>query len=106
MKIELTVEIPDSISLDLLTIMEYKMFLQAMLFRRIQGGMRYGDRPKKRQQYMTRLKKELDHYIDTGNHEQLLNIANYAFLESVAPQNPKYHWNNTVDSVTRPTMGV
>jgi hypothetical protein len=48
---------------------------------------------------MARLRRELEAYERTGNHEQLLNIANYAFLESHAPQNGKYHFDPAVDSV-------
>jgi len=54
---------------------------------------------------MTRLSKELKAYRKDGNIEQLLNIAVYAFLESVAPENPKIHWNAAADSVTRGEMG-
>jgi len=50
---------------------------------------------------MTRMKLEVTAYRKSGNREHLLNIANYAWLESQAPENPKFHWDNTVDSVTR-----
>lgn len=44
---------------------------------------------------------ELKAYKKTGNEEHLLNIANYCHLESFAPENKKFHYDNTVDSVTR-----
>ena len=57
--------------------------------------------PSKSARYMTRLSLELKSYMITGNREHLLNIANYAWLESQAPENKKFHWDNSVDSVTR-----
>lgn len=57
--------------------------------------------PDPRNKYMTRMKLELKAYKKTGNREHLLNIANYAWLESQAPENKKFHWDATVDSVTR-----
>ena len=50
---------------------------------------------------MTRLGLELKAYRRTGNRELLLNIANYSWLESVAPENKKFHWDNTAESATR-----
>lgn len=60
-----------------------------------QGG------PSRENCYMWRLGEELRAYRRTGNREHLLNIANYAWLESQAPENKKFHWDNSVDSVTR-----
>ena len=57
--------------------------------------------PHRRQKYMTRIRKELDQYEKTGNSEHLRNIFNYAWLESVAPENPKFHWNTSVESASR-----
>lgn len=79
----------------------FKSFVQKMAYRLVQGAARYGTKVKKEQNYMTRLIMEVKAYKRTGNHEHLLNIANYAILESVAPENPKYHFDNTVRSVTR-----
>lgn len=83
-------------------------FLQEMAYRRTVGSTRYEKYgvPIRRQRYMTRMKRELKAYEKSGNHEQLLNIAVYAFLESYAPENRKYHFNPAVDSVTRKEMGV
>jgi hypothetical protein len=78
----------------------FKSFLQGILDRRIVGGMRYGP-IKKKQKYLTRLSKELKSYREEGNMEQLLNIAVYCYLEAYAPENKKFHWDPTVDSVTR-----
>lgn len=52
---------------------------------------------------MSRLAKELAAYKKTGNMEQLINIANYAILEAMAPENPRFHFDAGVDSVTRKT---
>lgn len=79
---------------------EWKCFLQLMTNRKQVGGLRYGP-PAKKQKYLSRMKKELAAYEKTGNMEQLLNIAVYCFLESEAPENRKFHFDNTVDSVTR-----
>jgi hypothetical protein len=54
---------------------------------------------------MTRLLKEVQHYKANGNFEQLLNVAVYCFLESSAPENKKFHFDATVDSVTREREG-
>ena len=83
-------------------------FLQQMADRRTVGSTRYekGGQPIRRQRYLSRLKKEVEAYEINGNHEQLLNIAVYAFLESYAPENRKYHFNPEVDSVTRKEFGV
>lgn len=57
--------------------------------------------PHRRQKYLTRIKKELQAYIRTGNAEHLHNISNYCYLESQAPENRKFHFDSDVDSVTR-----
>ncbi len=82
---------------------EFQWFMQLMQNRRLVGGMRYGP-INARKKYMTRLSKEFKSYKSTGNAEQLVNIAVYAFLEFYAPENKKYHFDNTVDSVTRKEM--
>ena len=104
MTIELN--IPDSIHSDPYVIVEFKAFLQQVVNRKCVGALRYGDKPNRRKQYMSRLKKELEVYKKTGNFEQLLNIAVYAFLESAAPENRKFHFDATVESATRGEFGV
>lgn len=79
----------------------FKEFIQKMAYRLVQGAARYGSKVKKEQHYMTRMIMEVKAYRKSGNAEHLLNIANYAILESVAPENPKFHFDNTVRSVTR-----
>lgn len=79
---------------------EFQFFLQMMVNRKLVGGIRYGA-IQKRQKYMTRLEKELKAYKKTGNSEQLINIAVYAFLESFAPENKKFHFDANAKSVTR-----
>jgi hypothetical protein len=77
-----------------------KDFMQLMLNRLIVGQLRYGD-VNSSQNYLARLRAELSAYTRSGNAEQLINIANYAFLESQAPQNKKFHFDNTAGSATR-----
>lgn len=97
---DIVIRVVKDIKLSARETVEFKMFLQMMQNRRQVGGLRYGpiDRRKK---YMTRLSKELKAYRKDGNAEQLLNIAVYAFLEFYAAENKKFHFDNTVDSVTR-----
>lgn len=97
---DLGIVIPDSLSLPSSEMALFKRFLQEMTNRRGVGYLRYGPN-RHRQGYMSRLKLELEHYKRSGNHEQLLNIAVYAFLESHCPENEKYHFDNTAGSVTR-----
>lgn len=99
-------KIPDSIALDLATTLDFKMFLQAVVNRRCVGALRYGDRPQRRQRYLSRLTKELEAYRADGNYEQLLNIAVYCFLESVTPENRKFHFDPAAASVTRDQFGT
>lgn len=79
---------------------QFKFFVQEIAYRLMQGFCRYGA-AKKEQRYMTRLQMELKNYKKTGNSESLYNIANYCLLEILAPENKKFHFNSTADSVTR-----
>lgn len=96
----LGITIPDSLNVPASEMLAFKLFLQQMTNRRGVGFLRYG-LVRNHQGYMSRLEKELATYKRTGNREQLLNIAVYAFLESYAPENEKHHFDNTVVSVTR-----
>lgn len=82
----------------------FREFLQRMANRAQVGRWRYGPDDRKKR-YMTRLRAELDKYEETGNTEHLINIANYAFLESVCPEHPQAHFNNKVGSATRHRFG-
>jgi hypothetical protein len=79
---------------------EFVAFSNAMIARLTVGWCRYGE-PAGYQLYLTRLEKELARYKQTGNREGLMNIANYAFLESLYPEHPKYHFNPLAKSATR-----
>jgi hypothetical protein len=96
----LTIEVPDSLSINHDKIKIFRVFTQSMMNRLLVGELRYGS-PKKKQRYLTRLKKEIEHYNSNGNAEQLINIANYCVLEWIAPEHPKHHFDNTIESVTR-----
>lgn len=99
------IKIPDSLRLDTQTLTQYRAFLQTLMNRRVVGGLRYSQRPKRKQRYLTRIRLELKAYERTGNFEHLLNIANYCFLESEAPENRKFHFDPNADSATRPVVG-
>lgn len=101
----LELHIPDSIPLDPTTTLHFRYFLQAVVNRCCVGALRYGDRPRAKQQYLHRLRKEIHTYHTTGNFEHLLNAAVYCFLESEAPQNKRFHFDATVDNVTRKEFG-
>lgn len=91
----------DRLKLDKEVTEKFIGFLQMMSNRRGFGAARYGDRPVKTQGYMTKLEKEFKSYKKEGNMEQLLNVAVYAFLESFAPENKKFHFDPYRESVTR-----
>ena len=74
--------------------------VQLMANRLLQGSFRYGA-PARDHNYMTRMQMEMKAYKRTGNREHLLNISNYCVLETITPENPKFHFDNTVPSVTR-----
>lgn len=82
----------------------FREFLQQMCNRRTIGFLRYGQ-INSAQRYMSRLLTEAKAYKKGGNKEQLLNIAVYAFLESYAPENKRFHHNASADSVTRHIYG-
>jgi hypothetical protein len=83
---------------------EFSQFLQRMAARRDQGHAAYGtSRATKR--YLSRLGRELDAYKRTGNQEHLLNVAVYAWLESVRPEREETHFDPAVASVTGREFG-
>lgn len=91
---------PEDIKLPTRETCEFNFFLQLMTNRRAVGHLRYG-RAQRSKKYLTRMKKELKVYIKEGNMEQLINIANYAFLESIAPEHPQFHFDPFRKSATR-----
>jgi hypothetical protein len=95
------VSIPDSFDMDHVALVSFFHFLQQIANRRAVGAIRYERNgvPDRRKKYLARLKRELAAYEKSGNHEQLVNIATYAFLESYAPENARYHFDPTAESV-------
>jgi hypothetical protein len=79
---------------------QVQQFLQHLANRIMQGHCRYGS-PNKAKRYMRRLELELKEYKITGNNEHLLNVAVYCWLESMAPENKRFHFDASVDSATR-----
>ena len=100
----MTLDVPKHLPVCADELMAFKAFLQGQVNRELVGSLRYG-KIQRRQRYLSRLTKELQVYKKTGNMEQLVNIAVYCFLESYAPENPKFHWDPTVDSATRGEFG-
>lgn len=83
------------------------LFWQKCMNRLMVGCFRYDKgKPIKKAKYLTRLKAELKAYEESGNQEHLVNIANYCFLETVAPQHKKAHWAVLEKSVTRDKLGM
>lgn len=97
---EITLNIPNDLPFDEITRRCFRCFMQSQIDRLLIGEHRYGT-PDKRKRYLDRIKKELKAYELSGNYEHLLNLANYAFLESEAPQNRNFHFNPLIGSVTR-----
>lgn len=104
----ITLQIPDALvaRINPAGLRDFHSFLQCLLNRRAVGSLRYEPhgRADRRRLYMRRLSKELRRYRESGNFEQLLNIAVYCFLESQAPENRKFHFDNTAASATRKDM--
>jgi len=80
---------------------EFQRFLDAMSKRIAQGHPTYGDPVNSGQPFLHFLKCELDAYDRTGNRDHLINIANYAWLESIAPQHPNSHMDARTASTRR-----
>lgn len=99
----ITLHIPDAINLQQHT-EEYRAYLQAMLNRVLVGELRYGI-PDRRKRYMRRMALELKAYRKVGNFENLLNLCNYAYLESIAPENRKLYFDPAAASATRNELG-
>lgn len=82
----------------------FKSFIQCMVNRLGVGALQYGP-ANRRQRYHLRAIVELKAYARTGNQEHLFNVANYAFLEMVAPSVDGAHLDVTVESATRKKFG-
>jgi len=70
-------------------------FEELMRNRLVLGAFRYGllDDPTKPQwDRMTRIKQEVERYMEGGNLECLVDIANMALLEFVEGKHPKRHF--------------
>jgi hypothetical protein len=79
---------------------KFLSFIQSCIYKFWQGFLRYGPQDKSKR-YLTRLEKELKRYKETGNLENLHNVAVYAALEAIKPENDKFHFDPTVESATR-----
>ena len=92
---------PDSVKRSHEANLILKKFFQGMSNRLAIGACRYVKDPDRGAKYMSRMGVELAAYKRTGNAEHLFNIANYAYLEYSKAENPKFHHDPLVDSVTR-----
>ena len=101
---EFGIRFPNSIKKFESTVLPFMVFAQRMANRISIGHIRYG-KPDRDKLYLSRLKTELRAYQQSGNSEHLFNVANYCFLESQAPENKKFHWGDTTESVTRKKFG-
>lgn len=63
-------------------------FMQLMVNRLLFGWHRYG-MPTPAQDYLRRLKEAIDRYEATGNLENLVDAANYCWLEFECPLHPQ-----------------
>lgn len=97
---QVTLNLPTELPFDEMTRRCFRCFMQCQIDRLVVGEHRFGT-PDKRKRYLDRIHKELKAYKLSGNMEHLLNLANYAFLESEAPQNRNFHFDPLIDSVTR-----
>lgn len=108
----LEIKIPDKLAQKMPeeVLENFRGFLQLLANRRAHGWAQYErhrfGRPERRQRYARRLKREVRVYDKTGNFEHLLNVAVYCHLESEAPENPRFHFEANVDSVTREDFGT
>lgn len=100
----LELALPGTMPITFRDLIDFRAFFQQVLNRAGVGNVRYGEIDT-RKRYMTRIGKELRAYRRTGNVEHLLNIAVYAWLESVRPEHRKQHWDATAESATRAEMG-
>lgn len=70
-------------------------FEQLMRNRLIMGGIRYGllgSAKKRTYDNPSSMKKRLDLYIETGNAEHLVDIANLCLVEFNAERHPDFHF--------------
>lgn len=87
--------------------LEFGVFVQRMANRLIVGMYRYDKgRPSSRAKYLKRIKAEVAAYESSGNQEHLINAANYAFLEMLAPEHQAAHFKEVDFSVTRNRLGL
>lgn len=76
-------------------------FEKYMRNRLIMGAIRYGVlKSKGKPQYdrVSSIRQHLDLYMETGNAEHLVDIANLSLCEFEEPNHPKFHWDAQDDS--------
>ena len=87
---------------DIIKLMPWNWEFIVMMWRRlIFGGYRYG-RPRDgrrslKQDYVAALNAKLRRYVETGNLEMLVDVANYALLEFLQSEHPKKHFESIDD---------
>lgn len=100
---ELTIFWSDKIKMSPELREHYQKFCQQMANALAVGHAQYGH-PSVEQKYMKRAELELHNYKSTGNALKLRDLANYCLLESLCPQNKKFHFDATAESSSRKAM--
>lgn len=80
-------------------------FAQQMFNRITVGEVRYGA-PGREKGYMSKMEREVKAYRRTGNREHLINVANFAWLESEWPEHAHHHFDAGVGSVHRARAAI
>lgn len=77
-----------------------EVFLQGMLDRMGVSFYKYGAvaDAEGRVNFIESLKMRLDKYIETGNTEWLMDVANFAMIEFMVPAHPDAHFLSTDSS--------
>jgi hypothetical protein len=79
-------------------------FIQGMLDRMLQSHYKYGrvkDNYPEAKDAIGNLKTRLELYAKTGNTEFLMDVANFAMIEFMAPAHPKAHFKVVDSNKTR-----
>lgn len=76
-------------------------FIQKMVARMTVSGAKYGEVSSfypHQGDALTQLRERLRLYQDTGNTEHLVDVANYAMIEFMAPAHPDAHYDPDTES--------
>lgn len=77
-------------------------FENLMRNRMVFGAFRYGtleENAGRRWDFLASINRRLDAYFETGNTENLVDVANYCLVEFTNPQHPDHHFRSVDDGV-------